>query len=189
MGLRTLQYLNFSSFSKRYRYCVVTDIVLLCKRNILDEGPHFLLQSFLLNPPSPPPILVFSIGRPNGVDVFVFCRLHPLLSHPPWQCLGPLYVVPLHLTNTVSRGAGLPIHMMGEVSWEPKLTTSVGLFRTQSSLGRPYLLHIDKEKKDCETGKEGSMLFEGGGGPQPIRRQNKVRSASNIFLVIFRPSI
>ncbi len=55
---------------------------------------------------------------------FVFCRLY--LSSPShychWQCLAPTcYACALNLTLYRGCGAaGLPIHMIGEVSWDPK---------------------------------------------------------------------
>jgi hypothetical protein len=50
---------------------------------------------------------------------FVFCRLCPFSPQLPQQCWTPtchLSTLNLHCVA----GAGLPIHMIGEVSWEPK---------------------------------------------------------------------
>ncbi len=45
---------------------------------------------------------------------FVFCRLYLFSPQPPRQRLAPI----CHLSTLA--GAGLPIHMIGEVSWELK---------------------------------------------------------------------
>ncbi len=65
---------------------------------------------------------------------FVFCRLYPFNPQPPRQCLGTTCVISLLLNNTVSPDAGLPNHMLGEVSWEPQKKTIVGLLVFQSFL-------------------------------------------------------
>ncbi len=62
---------------------------------------------------------VISCLYPTGPMYFVFCRLYPSSPKPPRQCLDPtcnLFTLNLHCIA----GAGLPIHMIGEVSWEPK---------------------------------------------------------------------
>jgi hypothetical protein len=70
----------------------------------------------------PSPFFPYTLGallRPTGPMYFVFCRLYPSSPQPPRQCVYLLQVIFLS-TNTVSRGAGLPIHMIVEVSREPK---------------------------------------------------------------------
>jgi hypothetical protein len=55
----------------------------------------------------------------TGPMYFVFCRLYLSSPKPPRQCLSPT----CHLSSLNQHwigGAGLPIHMIGEVSWEPK---------------------------------------------------------------------
>jgi hypothetical protein len=50
---------------------------------------------------------------------FVFCRLYPFSLQPPRQCLGPT----CHLSTLNQHciaSADLPIHMIGEFSWDPK---------------------------------------------------------------------
>jgi hypothetical protein len=49
---------------------------------------------------------------------FVFCRLYPFSHSHPWQCLGPTSrLSTVLITSTI---ANLSIHMMGEVSCDPK---------------------------------------------------------------------
>jgi hypothetical protein len=58
---------------------------------------------------------------PTRTMYFVFCRPRLFLPQPPRQCLASTVpVISLLLTNTAPPCAGLPIHMMGEASWEPK---------------------------------------------------------------------
>jgi hypothetical protein len=54
----------------------------------------------------------------------VFCRLYPCSPHPP-RGVWALPFISLLLTITLYRNAGLPNHMMGEVSWDPKRRRSL----------------------------------------------------------------
>jgi hypothetical protein len=60
-----------------------------------------------------------STGYTNWFNVFCFMSSLPPLPQPPQQCLGPTHISSLHWTNTN--------HMRGEVSWDPKEKTIVGL--------------------------------------------------------------
>jgi hypothetical protein len=61
--------------------------------------------------------LFAAIEMPMGPIYFVFCRLYPFpLSHH-----GSVWVLPvISLLLSCIAGAGLPNHMMGEVSWDRK---------------------------------------------------------------------
>jgi hypothetical protein len=52
-------------------------------------------------------------------DLFCFLSSFPILPQPPLQCLASICnLSTLHLHFMT--GVGLPIHMIGEVSWAPK---------------------------------------------------------------------
>ncbi len=62
-----------------------------------------------------------SVSWRTNVLYFVFCRLCPFSLQPPRQSLGPTcYLSTLHKLTLYRRCGGLPIHMMGEVSWKPQ---------------------------------------------------------------------
>ncbi len=52
-------------------------------------------------------------------NVFCFLSSLPLLSQPPRQCLSLTCHLSILNYHCIA-GAGLPIHMIGEVSWEPR---------------------------------------------------------------------
>ncbi len=68
----------------------------------------------------------------RGQCILIYVVFTPSPPQPPWQCLTPIPVISLLLTNTVSRV--LPIHMIGGVLWEPKNKTSVVLSVFNSSI-------------------------------------------------------
>jgi hypothetical protein len=69
--------------------------------------------------------LFAAIEMPTGTMYFVFCRLYP--SPPATTAVFKFYLSSLYSYLTLYRRCGLPNHMMGEVSWEPKKKTNVGL--------------------------------------------------------------
>jgi hypothetical protein len=79
--------------------------------------------------------------RLTGPMYFVFCRLYPSFLPATTavfsSCLSSLY-------NCIT-GAGLPIHMIKEVSWEPKRKkTSVGLLVYYSIICRLLTKHTEE---------------------------------------------
>jgi hypothetical protein len=71
-----------------------------------------------------------------GPVYFEFCRLYPSSRQPPRQWLAPtchLYTLNKHCIA----GASLPIHMTGEVSWEPKRRRAWASYSIQSSGSTP----------------------------------------------------
>jgi hypothetical protein len=74
----------------------------------------------------------------TGPMYFVFCRLYPFNPQPPRQCLGTTCVISLLLNNTVSPDAGLPNHMLGEVSWGPTISAFRGRIQRKTWCMGPY---------------------------------------------------
>ncbi len=78
---------------------------------------------------SPDPIYCkyfWLLANTTGPMYFVLCCLYPSSPQPPLKCL----TLTCHLSTLnlhCFASAGLPIHMIGEVSWRPKKKMSVGL--------------------------------------------------------------
>ncbi len=101
---------------------------------------------------------------------FVFCRFYPFSPHPPRQCLVmvPLPVIHLLLTNTISRGAGLPIHMMGEVSMDPNGRRAGASLVFNPLWAGPTCCILTVRRKTARETRKVLCYFGGGGGdPRP----------------------
>ncbi len=62
--------------------------------------------------------LLSQMARTTGPMYFVFSRLYPSFPQPPRQFLAPTWHLST-LNKHCIASAGLPIHMFGEVSWDP----------------------------------------------------------------------
>ncbi len=63
--------------------------------------------------------VTFYMVQSTGASVFCFLSSLPLLSQPPRQCLAPICHLSTLNLHCIA-GAGLPIHMTREVSWDQK---------------------------------------------------------------------
>ncbi len=77
---------------------------------------------------------LYRCAKHNEANLFCFLSSLPLLPRLPWQCLGPT----CHLSTLnwyCFACAGLPVHMLGEVSWNPKRRRVYSILS-----GKPYFI-------------------------------------------------